>query len=279
MQMTFEDYITNPMGKSSAVMTAAHREILRGQYKVKFDNILLREKGKIDYRLFKDSKNNEYWIYCKIPSELCKNFYYDTIIKFSADEKVKSGGRDLFKYYARFYSNDPSFVYTYAYVFAHNNLFINELSSKMSKTALTQSPSEKNPGNNVGYVKSLYFVYLLMENRNLNKVSTFEKQADPLDPNFLMNNVMPADQKIAEREEAGRGVSQRKKVKVDDATLRKINRITKGKLSERAKDRLAVTTTKTVKSISNLGHMNNIGKVGKKNNVNTIQPIQKRKKK
>jgi len=279
MQMTFEDYIMNPAGKGSAVMTAAQREMVRAQYKLKFDNILLREKGKIDYRLFKDSKNNEYWVYCKIPSELCKEFYYDTVIKFYADEKVKSGGRDLFKYYARFYSNDPAFVYTYAYVFAHNKLFINELASKMSREALKQKPNEKNPREDIGYVKSIYFVYLLMQNRDLNKVSIFEKQCDPLDMNFILNNVMEADQKIAEREEAGRGVSQRKKVRVNDDMLRKINKVTKGNLSDRAKDRLAVNTNKSVKKISNLGHMNNIGNTGKKNNVNTIKPIQKRKKK
>ena len=279
MQMTFEDYIMNPAGKGSAVMTAPQREMARARYKLKFDNILLREKGKIDYRLFKDSKNNEYWVYCKIPSELCKDFYYDTIIKFHADEKVKSGGRDLFKYYARFYSNDPSFVYTYAYVFAHNKLFINELASKMSREALKQKPNEKNPREDIGYVKSIYFVYLLMQNRDLNKVSIFEKQCDPLDMNFILNNVMEADQKIAEREEAGRGVSQRKKVRVDDDMLRKINKVTKGNLSDKAKDRLAVNTTKRVKKISNIGHMNNIGNAGKKNNVNIIKPIQKRKKK
>ena len=279
MQMTLEDYINNPMGKSSAVMTAAHREIMRSQYKLKFDNILLREKGKIDYRLFKDAKNNTYWVYCKVPSELCKNFYYDTLIKFSADEKVKSGGRDLFKYYARFYSNDPAFVYTYAYVFAHNNLFINELASKMSKAALKQKPHEKNPGEDIGYVKSIYFVYLLMQNRDLNKVSIFEKQSDPLDVNFLMKNIMPADQKIAEREEAGRGVSQRKKVRIDDDMLRKVNRLTKGNLSDKAKDRLAVNTKNKVNKISSIGHMNNVGNAGKKNNVNVIKPIQKRKKK
>lgn len=279
MQMTFEDYIMNPAGKGSAVMTAAQREMVRAQYKLKFDNILLREKGKIDYRLFKDSKNNEYWVYCKIPSELCKEFYYDTVIKFYADEKVKSGGRDLFKYYARFYSNDPAFVYTYAYVFAHNKLFINELASKMSREALKQKPNEKNPREDIGYVKSIYFVYLLMQNRDLNKVSIFEKQCDPLDMNFILNNVMEADQKIAEREEAGRGVSQRKKVRVNDDMLRKINKVTKGNLSDRAKDRLAVNTNKSVKKISNLGHMNNIGNTGKKNNVNIIKPIQKRKKK
>ena len=252
MQMTFDDYITNPMGKGSAVMSNAHREVMRMQYKKKFDNILLREKGKLDYRMFTDSKHNEYWIYVKIPSELCKEFYYDTLIKFYADKNVKGGGRDLFKYNVRFYSNDPAFVYTYAYVFAHNDLFINELSSKMSREALKKAPKEKNPNESVGYVKSIYFVYLLMDNRSLNKVSVFEKQAEPLNVKFLLDNIMPADQKIAEREEAGRGVSQRKKVILDDKTMKKVVRMAGDALTDRARDRLAVKTTKRVKTISNV---------------------------
>ena len=224
MKMTFEDYINNPMGKGSAVMSAAHREVMRMQYKKKFDNILLREKGKIDFRLFKDEKNNTYWIYVKIPS-------------------------------SEFYSNDPAFVYTYAYVFSHNDLFIKELASKMSKEALRRAPKEKNPTESVGYVKSLYFVYLLMENRNLNKTSIFEKQCNPLDPNFFRTNVMPADQKIAEREEAGRGVSQRKKVVLDKQMARKVTKMTGDKMTDRAKDRLAIKTTKRTKKISNVSEV------------------------
>lgn len=261
MQMTFDEYITNPMGKGSAVMSVAHREVMRMQYKKKFDNILLREKGKLDYRMFTDSKRNEYWIYVKIPSELCKDFYYDTLIKFYADKNVKGGGRDLFKYNVRFYSNDPAFVYTYAYVFAHNDLFINELSSKMSREALRKAPKEKNPTESVGYVKSIYFVYLLMDNRGLNKVNVFEKQAEPLNVKFLLDNIMPADQKIAEREEAGRGVSQRKKVILDDKTMKKVTRIAGDALTDRARDRLAVKTTKRVKTISNI---NTVKKTKKK---------------
>jgi hypothetical protein len=262
--MSFAQYILNPMGKSNAVMSAGSREYMRTKYKKKFDNIMLREKGKMDYRLFTDEKNNTFWIYCKIPSELCKNFYYDTLIKFYTDEKVKEGGRDLFKYNVRFFSNDPAFVYTYAYVFAHNDLFINELHSKMSKEALRKPPKEKNPNNSVGYVKSIYFVYLLMQNRSLNKVNIFEKQAEPLSVQFLMENIMPADQKIADREEAGRGVSQRKKIRLDKKTFNSLNRLAGGNLSDASKDRLRVETTKTVKKISNINNVKTTTKRKKK---------------
>lgn len=266
MQMTFDQYILNPMGKGNAVMSASHRELMRMQYKKKFDNILLREKGKMDYHLFKDDKANTYWIYVKIPSEVVKGFYYDTIIKFYADETIKEGGKDLFKYYVKFYSNDPAFVYTYAYVFSHNDLFIRELSSKMSKKALKESAKEKNPSNSVGYVKSLYFVYLLMQNRNLNKVSVFEKQCSPLDPKFFMINVEDAEKKIAERQEEGKGVSQRKKVVLDNETMKTVKRLGGKGLSDKAKDRLAVKTTKTTGKISNIASTNKskfVGTIGK----------------
>lgn len=264
MQITFGDYITNPMGKGSAVMSAAHREFMRMQYKKKFDNILLREKGKINYRMFTDKARNEYWIYVKIPSEVCKDFYYDTLVKFSANENVKGAGRDLFKYNVKFYSNDPSFVYTYAYVFIHNDLFIKELATKMSKEALKKAPTEKNPTNSVGYVKSIYFVYLLMENRNLNKVNIFEGQAEPLNMHFLMDNIMPADQKVTEREEAGRGVSQKKKVVLDDKMANKVKRMAGKALTDKASSRLAVKTTKKVKTISNTNNIKTTKKVKKK---------------
>jgi len=251
MEMTFNDYIMNPMGKGSAVMSASHREFSRMQYQHKFDNILLREKGKIDYRLFKDSKDNTYWIYAKIPSETCKEFYYDTLIKFYTDQSVKEGGRDLFKYKVKFFSNDPAFVYTYAYVFSHNNLFIEELTSKMSKIALNQAPVEKNPDESVGYVKSIYFVYLLMQNRNLNKLNIFEQQSDPLDPFYIKENVMEADMKIAEREEAGKAVSHKKKVRLDKSTYNKLRRMTGNAWTDKANDRVVVNTTRKVKKVSN----------------------------
>lgn len=262
--MTFEEYVFNPLGKGSALVPAAQRELMKSRYKVKFDNILLREKGKMDFRLFRNSKDNTYWIYVKIPSELVKDFYYDTVIKFYTDESVKGGGSDLFKYNVKFYSNDPSFVYTYAYVFNQNQMFIEELTSKMSKEALTQPPVQKNPSNSVGYVKSLYFVYLLMKNRDLNKISIFENQSEVLVPKFFKENVMPADEKIAAREEAGRGVSQRKKIKLTKEEYDKVNKLAGGKLSDKAKDRFAVTTTKTVKKISNINNIKSTKKSKRK---------------
>ena len=127
MKMTLEQYITNPMGKNNAVLSSIVRETIRRDYTQRFNNILLRENGKIIYFLYKDSKNNSYYAHIRVPSEVISNFYYDTVIKFFTDASVKDAGRSLEKYYTQFYSNDPAFVFTYANTFLGNGLFIKEL--------------------------------------------------------------------------------------------------------------------------------------------------------
>lgn len=259
MDMTFDQYILNPMGKNNAVLSSIARENIRKTYMVKFDNILLREHGRIEYNLYKDQKSNTYWAHIKVPSEVVKDFYYDVVLKFFANEKVGLGGEDLFKYQVKFYSNDPSFVYTYAHVFRNNNLFINELSSKMSKEALRKAPKEKNPTNDVGYVKALYFAYLIMQNRKLNKKSKFENESKPLDLKTLIYSIEDADEKIRKRQEEGAKVSKRKKIVVDKSTARNLIGNIKHDVNM---DRLQVTTTKAVTKIKRSTNINKSKTVG-----------------
>ena len=224
--MTFNDYILNPMGKHNAVLNSASRELMRKTYTKKFDNILLREKGNIQCNLFYNSKNKEYWAYIKIPSEVVRKFYYDVVIKFTPGRDVKGEQNDLFDYNVQFYSNDPAFVFTYAYVFNKRDMFVKELSRKMSKTALKTPAREKNPNNNVGYVKSLYFAYLFMKNKALNKRNKFESSTTPYSNiASYFENIMNADQKIEERQLEGSKVSSKKKIELDADTVRKVRRV------------------------------------------------------
>lgn len=261
MEMTLEQYILNPMGKNNAVLNASTREIMRKTYSSKFDNILLREHGKIEYYLYEDSKNNAYWMYAKIPSETVKNFYYDVVLKFTANENVKSAGTDLFKYNVRFYSNDPAFVYTYAHVFSKNDLFIKELSSKMSKQALKKAAVEKNPGNDIGYVKTIYFAYLLMKNRNLNKLNRFKSESKPLDPRLLLSFIEYADTKIEKRQEEGAKVNKRKKTTLDNKSLSKVKKYFN---NDTNLERVNITTSKKVKNIKQKNSVKSVSKVKRK---------------
>lgn len=197
--MTLEQYILNPAGKNNAVLNATAREAMRTAYMDKYNKLLVREHGSIIYRLYKDEKNNRYYAHFKIPSETIEKFYYDTVLEFYADKDVANSGTDFLKYNVRFFSNDPAFTFTYAYVFYHNNLFIDELKGLMSKEALKKAATEKNPNNQVGYVKTIYFAYLTLKNRSLNRPEIFKPLAKNLNMSELKSFITDTDTKIANR--------------------------------------------------------------------------------
>lgn len=241
MKMTLDQYILNPMGRKNAVMNAVAREAIASDYLKRYAQVMMREHSNIGYFFFKDEKRNKYVAHIKIPSEVVPKFYYDVVLEFTTDQNVTAGGQDLFKYNCRFFSNDPAFVYTYAYVFNNDELFIDYLRSKMSRKALHDTPNEKNPSQSVGYVKSIYFAYLFMKARDFNKVNIFSPLAKKYSLSELTKSIEHADDKVAARIEAG-------------------NKIAKKKSAVAKKEKLEEKITNKVNSV--IGRAGNIGKIG-----------------
>ena len=142
LHITLEEYINNPYGKGNSTVPAIVREATMNSYKHKFDNLMLRENGKIKYFLFQNKETNEYYSLVKVPSEIIPKFYYDVVIKFYATADVKDAGRSMKNYYVQFFSNDPAFNYTYAYVFNKKGLLIPELKDKISEQCLKESRND-----------------------------------------------------------------------------------------------------------------------------------------
>ena len=193
MEMTFHDYIQNPMGRENAVIS--NRVMYRNLYQEKLDKILVREAGKIAIKAYHVGKR--YICYLKIPSEVIDKFYYDVLIEFRAPKKIT--GNDLKEYLVRFYSNDPSFVYTFTHAFVKNDLFFKDFENKMSKKAIKERGKEKNPADQVGYVKSIYFAYLIMSKRGYFSKT---KYVDKYSKSSLDREIEHADKKIKDRQEA-----------------------------------------------------------------------------
>lgn len=195
MEMTLAEYANNPMGKRNSVF--GNREMYRELYTEKLDKILVRETGKIDYTLY--TNKDEYIVHFKIPSEVVPNFYYDTVILFYTTDSAIVPTRTLKDYNVKFYSNDPSFVYTFAHAFLENDLFIRDLVPRMSREAIKRVATEKNPRNEVGYVKSIYFAYLLCIRYGLFNKVQFETYGSKYNKSALLSNIMHADDKIESR--------------------------------------------------------------------------------
>ena len=208
MEMTFDNYIVNPMGVKNSVFSK--REMYREMYRQKLDKILVRESGKVDYKLYTDKDN--YYVWFKIPSEVIPNFYYDVVIKFYPKSNEVKLTKTLKDYYIKFYSNDPSFVFTFAYAMEKNKLFIDELAPVMSKEALKNKAKERNPKAEIGYVKSLFFAYLLMRQHHLFDKLLYEENGLPFNIKELLSNITPADKKIRDRQEAQIELSKNKSI-------------------------------------------------------------------
>lgn len=199
MEMSFQQYIDNPMGKRNAVFS--QRDMFKQIYTEKFDKVFLREAGKINFVLYIDKKKDQYVAHIKVPSETVKDFYYDAVILFYTNDPAVKTSPSLQDYFVKFFSNDPAFVFTYLRVFLKNDLFIEDLKPKSSKLALKNDPKERNPYEVPGYSKILYFAYLFMKSKNLFAKAMYESYAMPYDKKKLVNSVEHTDVKIAKRQE------------------------------------------------------------------------------
>lgn len=196
MKMTYDQYINNPMGRKN--MVYSNRFVYRDLYTNKLNVLMVREMGKVKYTLYRDK--TDYYIYMKVPSEVIKNFYYDVVIQFYTDDKSLGNSRTLKDYYIKFYSNDPAFVFTFAHAMIENDLFIKDLVPRMSKHAVKKVAKERNAKNEIGYVKSIYFAYLLSKRYGLfNKVS-YESQSEKYDKKKLLELIEHADSKVEKRQ-------------------------------------------------------------------------------
>ena len=249
MEITFNDYIQNPMGKDNAVIS--NRSMYARMYQTKLDKILVREAGKIDIKAFKSK--SKYICYIKIPSEIVPKFYYDTVIEFNPPEGISLDG-SLKNYNVKFYSNDPSFVYTFAHAFIENDIFIKWLTDKMSKEAVKKVAVQKNPQNQVGYVKSLYFAYLIMNKRGYFSKTRY---TDPYTQESLKKEIEDADKKLQEREDAGKKLADEK---------RQVKKVT-------APDNRQQDIPIKPKNIMNTKIT---GKIGKQKNIKKIGSIKKK---
>ena len=254
MEMTFQQYIDNPMGKRNAVFS--QREMFRKMYSEKFDALFLREAGRINFTMYVDEKVDQYIIHIKIPSETVKKFYYDAVIMFYSNDPAAKTSNSLQNYFVKFYSNDPAFVFTYLRVFLKNGLFFEDLKSRASELALKQDPNVTNPYQVPGYSKVLYFAYLFMKAKNLFSKSMFKSYGNKYNKRDLLNAVEHSDTKIAERQKLGEQVAKenarQKKEEKESSYVNTGDKIRKAHPSSMYGKVRATSQTKMVGNVKNV---------------------------
>lgn len=221
LSYTFDDYISNPSGKGSAINTMP---VDRQQYEKELMSLESRN-SKTTYTVYHTKgrgNKNIYYIHFLIPSST-KGFFNDVVVEFTENGEDSSSIRTIKHYTVKFFSNDMNFVYTYAYTFRTHGVLITELEKDLPFRSVVQKPSMRNPDNAMGYNKSLYFAYLVMIRDGLFEKDTLSRQAKTGNITSIAAKIPNFDKKQQER----KSIENESKDKGDKPTIG--NKIIKSK--------------------------------------------------
>lgn len=237
--MTMEEYLSNPMGKGSAVpMSGQIKSALDTQYNE------LRSKIICNWYLYKE---DSLVAVLKIPSRSV-DLFYDVIVEFDLKSIPEEKNLTNFCNF-RVFSNCPSFVFTYAYTFYKKNLLCKWAMSKYSNEVLSQSPDIRNQYQIINFERSLYFAFKYLSGYGRNNIRNLKSTAAKEDNYTTMLRWVVTSDEILERYRYEKDKERRKKEKNSKREKVPIKKIEKGDFRDRTKNSNKVNKTKSAKKI------------------------------
>ena len=121
-----------------------------------------------------------------VPSDSNMNNY--DVVVHAFDQTGDSGNTKDWS--VNFFSNCPSFIYTYATAYNENGLLIPFLAKKYQNAVLHNLPQERNPDLTIGWDKSIFYaIHYLMTNMSLTQRFTCKMNSKPFDMKALFEKV------------------------------------------------------------------------------------------
>lgn len=192
--MTINQFLKNPAGHGSAA--GARRDIIIDNLEKRYHKLYKEAKKLFKMSIFTEDTN--YYFVFKIPSETYykEKLTYDVVIQLIP---IGSASRDLTlnRYAVKVFSNAPNFLFTYAYVYNKDDIIIDFLKDKVSELALTKPPEKRNPYQEYGFEKSVYFALLyIVGNKHVTK-ALLKKNKD-LNTEIIKENIISCEEKLEE---------------------------------------------------------------------------------
>lgn len=184
IKLTLEQFIDNPSGNRGNM--AMNLKMVQDQLDIRYAKLINSVKT-FKYQIY-DIDEKTILVYVHLPSEKYK-MTYDVLIQIDKSEE------QIMKNTFKVYSNSPSFVFTYAYVFNVENLLISFLKSKYDKNIFKKRPVQRNFYGMISYEKSIYFsiLYILKKYQN---ISELEKKAKKFNKKSILEEVKTPQYKI-----------------------------------------------------------------------------------
>lgn len=228
-----------------------------------------------DNVVFKAVKEkNTYYVLCRIPSESNYKYksnpiYYDVILELNPPNKAALEDENLRDYDVKVFSNCPSFVYSFTFVYFKKKALVNMPKGFYTRKALSVAPKTRNPLLLFGIEKTLWFTVCHMDANKYWKRSVLESmitEKETLKDIIKELKVVGQDQKLSEVELRMRQFSnivkndkkKEEKRKRDERPTRKLGRTSEKKedidtLRSKLSADLSTGLNKTKTSKSSLG--------------------------
>jgi len=241
MELSLDQYLTNPSGKGSAVLNMKY---IKEEYNSRYEKLLELHK-KFETKIYR--YRDIYYLYIKIPSETKKGILYDTVIRF---EKGTYSSTTIIKdWNIKVICNSPSFVFTYTNTFKTNNLLIDELRSILPKEAINKPAKIRNPNQVVGFEKTIYYACLYILD-NYISITTLNQLSNKLNLKELKSELLNFDilMELIKKEHI-KTVQEKKKEKKKNAKI--ISNIARSDRYNRDNNIAFSQTTKSSKTPNN----------------------------
>lgn len=158
-KMTLEEFLKNPAGKGSNAIVG--RELILQDLEDRYYRLLERKdrKRQFKHRTFYNKEKDTYYVHVLVPTESSeRENNYDVLVVFSPPETVNvENDSGLQRYHVKYFSNMPSFTFTYANVFYNNDWLVDGTEKKYDEKVIELPPNMRNPFYSTSYEKSIVF--------------------------------------------------------------------------------------------------------------------------
>jgi vacuolar-type H+-ATPase subunit H len=191
---TVNSFLTNPTGNPGNA--SAQAKLYLDSIRSKLANMLRRGK-KFAHSYFRVASS--IFVTVKVPSESYDDLFYDVVFEF---QEVEGTPTSLTTYNIRFFTNGPSFNFTYAYIFNFHDLLIEFLKDKLAKKALDTYPEKRNPDAIMFFEKSITFALIYLKDNHLLDRSAYATSMVPLNKIKFKQSVPSSVTKLEEYNKA-----------------------------------------------------------------------------
>ena len=213
---TLQGYLNNPMGVGSAI---PGKQVIYDDLKKRFDTLLRKKPNMWKHKVY--TSKTDYYIHITVPSETERSNTYDVVFKLYPSNEFSANSPTLRNYGVLFFSNSPSFTYTFANTFAQKDLIVDELLKKFDDEVLKNKPHIRNPSEIIHYEKSIFFAIQYLMSKDLLDKKLIEPGAEKFSTKKFVDEIRHTDRIKKEIDSANNEIKREKARKADEAAGRR----------------------------------------------------------